>query len=128
MSPSTKGDQTDEEKLKGTYFAKSGTITVTPIKSPQSISIKSQGKRIAFKKQTMKLEFDAKLGTPFNTAESSLAGSVEFSVYWPNGKEAKELARRISTESMGKPNPFTHPPGTPPQREVSGKGAKKKPH
>lgn len=125
-SPFTPNEQNDEEKLKGTYFAQSGTLTVTPKGKPKLIGVRSQGKNVNFKKQTMTVDFKAGLATPFNAQENNLKGTIEFPVYWPSGKQAEKLTQKIATDSLGGMGPVPSPDGLPYNRDVAGSTKKDK--
>lgn len=99
-SPSNKSDQSDEEKLKRTLFANSGTLFLSPVNQPSIVTLKNQGAKYTFKRQTMRLEHTADLSTPFSTQKDTLTGIVELQVYSPHGKDAETLAARIATDSL----------------------------
>ena len=89
-SPSAPSEQSDEEKLKGTYFAQSGTITATTVGISTKMLIRSQGKSLSFRKQSLRLIIDAKLVTPFNTQETSLSGAIEIPIYTGRSEKKRE--------------------------------------
>lgn len=99
-SPTTPNERTDEEKLKGTYFSQSGTLTVTPKGPSRLLEVKSQGKRMTFKLRMMKMDFDASMVTPFNAQPSTIKGSIEFPVYAAKGKEAELVVQRMASDSL----------------------------
>lgn len=124
-SPSTPSEQGDEDKLKGTYFAQSGTIALTPLGSAEKLEVRSQGRIVGFKSQTVRLEIDALLATPFTTQETTLKGSIELPLYWPVGKEAKAMTRRIAADSLGTAPALPGPEGlTTHKREIAGSNKK----
>lgn len=110
-SPSTPNEQSDEEKLKGTFFSQTGSVTLTPKGKASVVGVRYQGKNVNFKTQTMSLEFKASLVTPFNSQENGLTGTIDFPVYSPHGREATELAKKIAAESMGGMAPPEDPEG-----------------
>jgi len=120
-SPSLKTSQSDEDKLRNTYFAQSGVITVTPLKIPEPVDVKAEGKRLKFRRQLMKLEFNATLVTPFSTIQNDLKGFAEFLVYWPSGKSAKTFAKRIATESLASSTTTIPEPSPDKPRGLTGK-------
>jgi hypothetical protein len=99
-SPSAMKEQSDEDKLKGTFFAQGGTLALSPVGQPHVVELKSQGKVLLFKAQVFRVAFDAQLVTPFNAQENALKGTLEFPVYWPHGREAEKLTQRIARESL----------------------------
>lgn len=120
-SPATPNEQSDEEKLKGTFFAQAGSVTVQPKGAEKIIGVRYQGKNVNFKTQKMVIDFRAKLVTPFNSQDSSLEGKVELPVYRPHGKEAQRLLGKMVGDSFGGMSPLptsdalsTHP------RDVAG--------
>lgn len=99
--PTTSADQDDEQRLKSTFFAQSGKIIVTPLGSPQVVSIQGESETFSFKTQKMRFEFRCDMANPFNPTKSSLAGSTEISIYWPNGPKAAAFVARISSKTIG---------------------------
>lgn len=63
-SPETPRERAPEEKLKGWYFAQSGTLTFNPIQTQERVEIKSQGKKLEFYRTTAKVDLSAALVTP----------------------------------------------------------------
>ncbi len=100
-SPQTPTEQSDEEKLKRTYFAQSGKFVATPKGKPELLSVRYQGKTLNFRKFTYSARIEAQLVTPFNSQENSLKGDIEFPVYTAKGKAAEGLIRKIAGESLG---------------------------
>ena len=77
-SPTTPNERSDEEKLKTTYFAQTGSLTFSADGASKLLELKNQGKKLQFKLQMMKCEFDAQLVTPFNASPGSLKGTIVF--------------------------------------------------
>lgn len=99
-SPNLKTGATDEEKLKETLFAESGSILVTPVGLKTTVVLKSKTGKYTFFKRNMKLDWAANLATPFSTAKRSLIGTTEFAFFWPKDNEAGKLATKIASESL----------------------------
>ena len=99
-SPSTPNDLGDEYKLKNTFFAQSGTLTLSRESKPKSIDVRAQGQTMQFKLLLMKVEVDLVMGTPFSAESSSLTGTLEFPVYSPHGAPAIAFTERIAGESF----------------------------
>ena len=99
-SPATLNNQSDEAKLKGTYFSQSGTAKLQEKGKSQILETSFQGKRVAFMRQTMKLELNTSLSTPFNAQENSLKGDIEFPVYTPYGPAAEAIAKKMARDSF----------------------------
>lgn len=108
-SPEMQVQMSDEEKLKGTFFAKGGSVTLSASGSPRSIQVTADGKKIPFKMQSMRMEILANLVTPFNSAEHSLHGRVEFPMYWPDGPAGKKLAKQLAGNSFNAKNSIAVP-------------------
>ncbi len=108
-SPEMQVQMADEEKLKGTFFAKGGSVTLTASGSPRSIQVTAEGKKIPFKMQSMRMEILANLVTPFNSAENSIHGRVEFPMYWPEGPTGKKLAKQLAGNSFNAKNAIAVP-------------------
>jgi len=100
-SPQTPTEQSDEEKLKGTFFAQSGKLIITPAGKSDTLSVRYQGKMLNFKKQNFTVKLDAALVTPFNSSENSLKGEITFPIYTAKGKAAEALIRKIAGDSLG---------------------------
>lgn len=100
-SPQTASEQSDEDKLKSTFFAQSGRLTVVPKGRRELLSVRYQGKNINFNVQTLSVTVDAHLVTPFNSLENTLKGEIEFPVYSPKGKAAEDMLRKIAADSLG---------------------------
>ncbi len=99
-SPSSNAQLSEEEKLKSTYFGKEGYFTLRATAPPKKISVLLDSQKVPFKMQAMRLEIQGKLGTPFNSGETGLTGSVEFPLYWPDGKEGRRLAKQLAESSF----------------------------
>ncbi len=110
-SPSMLREQADEQKLKGTFFGESGTVILTPLAKFRSIQTETSGNPLHFKTQTMRLEFNSQLGTPFSNEKAELQGKLEIPIYWPEGKPAELFAKKIATRSLAG---MSAPPSEPP--------------
>lgn len=99
-SPSTPKDQTDEEKLKVTFFAAEGSLNLLPLNTPKLFTAKSQTGDVKFSERKVKIQFKAGLGTPFSEAVGALEGVIEIPVYTPAGKAAEKLASDIASKSL----------------------------
>ena len=86
----------DEEKLKGTFFAREGALILSASSTPKGFSVPLDGRKIPFKMQPMRMEIHATLTTPFNSEEHRLQGKVEFPLYWPEGSTGKRVAREMA--------------------------------
>jgi hypothetical protein len=95
-SPGMQAQLSDEEKLKGTFFAREGALTLTATADPKPLSVAVEGRKIPFKMQAMRMEVQATLSTPFNSEEHQLRGTVEFPLYWPEGAVGKRIAREMA--------------------------------
>lgn len=95
-SPQMASQISDEEKLKGTFFAKSGSLVLSSPVPPRSLKVPLDGRKIPFKMQAMRMEVQAVMTTPFSSEEHQLRGRVEFPLYWPEGSEGKRLARAMA--------------------------------
>lgn len=111
-SPNSPADQRDEEKLQKTFFGREGSVRLTPMGTPVVVIIKGDSGKANFKKQLMKVEFQGKLRTPFTDSDRALNGTLQLPVYWPSGKDAEDLARKMSAQSL---NPAGSP-GAPPAK------------
>ncbi len=118
MSPKTQITQNDQEKLQNTFFGKTGGVTLTPVGENKEVSVRTKERKVFFKSQKMKLDFQTTLGTPFNGMEKKLIGSVTFPVYTPFGTAAEALAMKLgnSLEGIIPPTP-TH---TKANRKITG--------
>jgi len=103
MSPRAQLLQGDPEKLQGTYFGKSGGVTLTPVGAPKQIVIRSKENKLLFKSQVMKVELNMQLSTPFNPLEKKLTGSIQFPIYIPQGKNTENLMIKLANRIEGAP-------------------------
>lgn len=99
-SPEMSAQLSDEEKLKGTFFAKGGNLILTAATTPRNIPVTVDGRKIPFKIQAMRMNVQATLTTPFNSEEHQLKGQVEFPLYWPEGAAGKRVAREMAEASF----------------------------
>lgn len=99
----------DQEKLKNTFFTNSGELTLSPLGSAQTVSIKNKGTKLAFRKQTVRIEIKANLGTPFTSDKASLSGNVEIPLYSPASEEADAFISELAETSLER-NPEISPP------------------
>jgi hypothetical protein len=125
-SPSTPNQQSDEEKLKTTYFARNGKITVTPKGKAIGLDINYQGKMVPFRVQNYLIEIDTPLSTPFSPQEGTLKGTIQIPIYCPDGPAGKEITKSIAAQSFNTTSPVKIPAELfPPDRDVSSKKTKK---
>lgn len=100
-SPSAKQSQSDEERLRGTFFAPAGFLRVSPGSDARIATTNFQNKRMAFKARLMELEFEAVLGTPFNTQlEPRLRGTVKVPIYWPANDAALKMVTSLAAKAL----------------------------
>jgi hypothetical protein len=115
--------QSDEEKLRNSYFSLSGISALTPKDTGQAVVIQSTLGPLKFRKQWFKFEIDAKLSTPFNPQEALLRGGIEFPVYTSEDRKSDELAMQFLSESFGIDKDIQREiPHLKPSRTVSGRG------
>jgi hypothetical protein len=115
-NPDSPVDQADEEKLRGTFFANSGVLTVTPLGKPEVVDIQADNGHYKFKTQTMRIELNSLLVTPFNIQPADLRGNLEIPIFWPHDKRSESFAKHIAEESLGTPTPG---PKTPAKRDLA---------
>jgi len=89
----------NEQRLKGTYLSQSGGLTVTPVGKTASERITTPLGVASFNRQNMRLEFEAKLLSPFNTLEVPLEGNVTASVLWPKDANSNRILKELSANS-----------------------------
>jgi hypothetical protein len=102
-NPETPTDRADEEKLRGTYFANSGVLTLTPVGKPEVVDIRADNGHYKFKTQAMRMEFNSLLVTPFNVQPADMRGTLEIPIFWPHDKRSELFAKHIAEESLGTP-------------------------
>jgi hypothetical protein len=100
-SPQMGAQLSDEEKLKGSFFAKDGNLILTAASTPKAIPVTVDGRKVPFKLQAMRMNVQAILTTPFNSEEHLLKGQVEFPLYWPDGAAGRRVAREMAEASFG---------------------------
>lgn len=117
-SPQMTFSQEDQEKLKTTVFSESGEISLTPKDAIEKISISNAGKRLSFRRRSISLDIDAKVGTPFSGSKGSLKGTLQIPVFWPHGTEADAFVAELAETSLDK-NPEISPPKIAPRTLAS---------
>ena len=98
--PTTPAERTDEDKLKSTFFANKGMISLTPQGEEQTIEAKRNGERLKFAERFMEAEIDGTLATPFHTEPGKIQAKFKFPLYWPSNDAAKKLVRRMAQDSL----------------------------
>jgi hypothetical protein len=99
-SPRMPAQVSDEEKLRKTFFAKRGSVSLSASTATKPLSVAINGKNVTFRVQGMRLEVQADLSTPFNNEERQLNGKFEFPLYYPEGQGAKKLIRQLAESSF----------------------------
>jgi len=115
--PNTPAERTDEEKLKSTYFANNGVMSLDPKGGTQVLEVKRNGERLKFSVRFMEAEIDGGLSTPFSAEPGRLRGKFKFPLYWPSNLPARKLVQKMARDSLegGSIDRFGGP-----QRGVSG--------
>lgn len=90
----------EQEKLKTTFFSESGDITLTTSDAPQSVWVKHDGQRLAFKRQLLQVTLVATLGTPFNNEKGQVTGTFKSPVYWPASAEASAWMKKLTQTQL----------------------------
>jgi len=110
--PTASINRSDEDKLRDSYFAQSGVITVTPVGSPELVDTDADKGRLTFKAQTFRLDFNVMMATPFNTQLLDLRGQVDAPLYWPAGKTSEQFIANVAKDSLkSSPLPVQMPEG-----------------
>lgn len=112
-SPLSPFEQSDEERLKGTFFAKSGGFSVKRVGKEKTVQILMDGKYHPFLAQSMEVSAQATLETPFNPVEAKLTGQLRFMAYSAKNAKAEELAQGLIAEGLGRSPARTSPPPSP---------------
>lgn len=98
--PTTPAERSDEEKLKTTFFANKGMISLSPQGEVQSLEAKRNGERLKFSVRFIDAEIDGLLATPFHTEPGKIQARFKFPLYWPANDAAKKLVRRMAQDSL----------------------------
>lgn len=122
-SPELLAAASDEEKLKNTFFAREGSLSLIATALPRPLTISADGRKIAFKIQPMRMDIEAVLATPFNTEEPRLVGKVEFPLYYPDSAGARSYLRRLA-ETLFNAKSSLQPPSDL-GRKISSEGSRK---
>ncbi|NBX67629.1 MAG: hypothetical protein EBR01_01550 [Proteobacteria bacterium] len=101
MSPRTLLSQSEKDKVETTLFGNSGGVTLTPVGQVKKIAIQGKDNKTYFNAQTVKLDFQMQMSTPFSNEKKSLSGSISFPVYAPSGKTAESLAMKLGNSLEG---------------------------
>lgn len=91
---------TDTEKLQGTFFSEQGKLQVSPKGKIKIASFKVEGQYLRFRKQTMTLVLDAKLGSPFSDDKGQIKGSIDIPFFWPAEPAADKWIKKIAQNSL----------------------------
>ncbi len=93
-------EQNDQDKLKGTYIAKSGDVVLRAENKPDKVELPFGEKSLTFNRQTIRLDISGELVTPFNPQDMRITGRVEFPVYWPVSPLAEKLVMDTAAENL----------------------------
>ncbi|MCB0416943.1 MAG: hypothetical protein H6617_07550 [Bdellovibrionaceae bacterium] len=117
-SPSSMQEQSDEEKLRGSYFAKGGKLIVTPMGALKVLSTGSGKEKLKFNAQAFEFQFEASMMTPFNNqVKGGLDGKINIPLYWPANKAARELLTDLAVQSLDDTGPLPErPPASVPRK------------
>ena len=119
-SPQSPAGWSDEDRLKGTYFAEKGTLFLTPHGKIHKVKVKEKGKTLRFKWQGMVVKWDSKLTTPFNPTASKISGIVEIPIYWAANDNAREFLDTYAIQSLSQSGISSEMPSS--TRSLSGSG------
>ena len=103
----------EQEKLKTTFFSESGDITLNTSEAPQSVWVKHDGQRLAFKRQLLQVTLVATLGTPFNHEKGQVTGTFKTPVYWPASPEASAWMNKLTQSQLERAPEITPPEQAP---------------
>lgn len=120
-SPQMQAQISDEEKLRGSFFAKGGAVTLSASTTAKPIPVVVEGRRVSFKIQAMRLDLQADLGTPFNSEEHHVRGKVEFPLYYPDGAAAKNILRQLAEASFNAKTAIRIPEELNTRRQITSK-------
>ncbi len=120
-SPQMPAQISDEEKLRGTFFGKGGSIGLSASTPPTPLNLVAEGKKVGFKVQSMRMELQASLSTPFNSEERQLSGKVEFALFYPDGVAAKRLLSQLAETAFNSKYSVQIPEEMGKQRQITSK-------
>ncbi|MEZ4751220.1 MAG: hypothetical protein R3B54_11550 [Bdellovibrionota bacterium] len=117
-SPSSMQEQSDEDKLRGSYFAKSGKLIVTPMGALKVLSTGSGKDKLKFNAQPFEFQFEASMMTPFNNqVKGGLDGKINIPLYWPANRAARALLTDLAAQSLDDTGALPErPPASVPRR------------
>lgn len=102
-SPTTPATTTDEDRLKGTFFASQGGAKLSPKGIALNVVAAFTDRRLRFSKRRIELEIDSKMATPFNPEAASLKGSLAFTVFSPGGDDTRAVLKELLHETLRSP-------------------------
>ncbi len=98
--PNSPAERSDEEKLKSTFFANTGVMSLDPRGGPQTLEVKRNGDRLKFTVRFMEADIDGGLATPFHADLGRLRGKIKFPLYWPSNNAARALVQKMARDSL----------------------------
>ena len=112
MAPEAMAQTSDEEKLRSTYFADTGSLSLEPQGEAKAVQVPTENGKLDFMMRMMKMRIETTLITPFNAQENVLDGEITVPLYWPKSKEAEHFMDSIAHESLvgAAPVPMPLPP------------------
>lgn len=102
-SPSTPKSQSDDDKLKVTFFASQGSLDLLPTEIPKLFTAQAEKGSVKFSERKVRIKFNAGLGTPFSDTVGTLEGVIEIPIYTPAGKASEKLASDLASKSLNFP-------------------------
>jgi hypothetical protein len=101
QSPFTPEIPGPEQRLQNSYFAKLGTVKVSPTGKIERVPIVFQNKNYELSLQRYKVSIDGLLTTPFDASQNpALRANVEIPVYYANSPDEEKLIFNLAQNSQ----------------------------
>lgn len=102
--PLAKALTSDGDRLKGTWFAKSGEVRVQILGPTQGLNVKAGGSTLSLDSQVLRVEFNAELGSPFAPEKGQIEGSLLVPIFWPESPTAKNWVKGALSKAFLQPS------------------------
>lgn len=101
QSPFTPEIPGPEQRLQNSYFAKLGTVKVSPVGKAERVPIIYQSKSYELSLQRYKLNLDSLLTTPFDASQTpALRANIEIPIYFATSPEEERLIFNLAQNTQ----------------------------
>jgi len=100
QSPETPQNQSEEDRLKTTYFSSDGSVNFASKGKITTIDTTLEGRKIPLRLQNLEINLQTKLLTPFTPKETALKGRFEVAMYWATEGQGQGFIRKLLEDSF----------------------------